>query len=398
MVVKKGKLHIAMLGHKRIPSREGGVEVAVEELSIRMVERGHTVVCYNRKGHHVAGAEFTGVKRGIYKGIKLIDVFTINKRGLAAVSSSAFAATIASFSHADIVHIHAEGPAFMSWLPKLCGKKVVVTVHGLDWQRAKWGKFASWYIRFGEKNAVKYADAIIVLSQSMKDYFEKTYNRKTIFIPNGVKKPNKVEAKEIKEKWGLEKDGYLMFLGRLVPEKGVHYLIKAFQKIKDESIDCLRGKKLVIVGGSSDTIKYMDDLKNMGSNVIFTGFQQGIVLEELYSNAYVYVLPSDLEGMPLSLLEAMSFGNCCLVSSIKECTEVVEDKAVIFEKGNVGDLQLKLKELLEDEDKVAGYKNEASDFICNKYSWDDVVERTIRVYKEKLEGTSSYACNYNGNR
>lgn len=383
MVVKKEKLHIAMLGHKRIPSREGGIEVVVEELSIRMVERGHTVVCYNRKDHHVAGEEFTGVKRGIYKGIELIVVFTINKRGLAAVSSSVLATIIASFSHADVIHIHAEGPAFMSWLPKLCGKKVVVTIHGLDWQRSKWGKFASWYIRFGEKNAVKYADAIIVLSQSMKDYFENTYNRKTIFIPNGVKKPNKVEAKEIKEKWGLEKDGYLMFLGRLVPEKGVHYLIEAFQKIMDESIECLKGKKLVIVGESSDTTKYLYDLKNMGSNVIFTGFQQGRVLEELYSNAYVYVLPSDLEGMPLSLLEAMSFGNCCVVSSIKECTEIVEDKAVIFEKGNVGDLQLKLKELLEDEEKVAGYKKKSEDFICNKYNWDDVVERTIRVYKEK---------------
>lgn len=379
-VVKQRKLNIGMLGHKRIPSREGGIEIAVEELSIRMVERGNTVVCYNRKGHHVAGAEFTRGKRDTYKGVRLIEVFTINIRGLAAMTSSVFGAIEASFSHVDIVHIHAEGPAFMSWLPKLCGKKVVVTIHGLDWQRAKWGKFASWYIKSGEKNAVKYADEIIVLSQSMKDYFEKEYKRKTIFIPNGVAKPKIVEAKEIKEKWDLDKDEYLLFVGRIVPEKGVHYLIEAFQNIENASLKYLRRKKLVVTGSSSDTAKYMNDLKAMGKNVIFTGFQQDRVLAELYSNAYVYVLPSNLEGMPLSLLEAMSYGNCCVVSSIKECTEVVEDKAVIFEKGNVGDLQLKLKDLIENEDKVTEYKNKAADFICKKYSWDDVVERTIKVY------------------
>ncbi len=372
--IKKDKLNIAMMGHKRIPSREGGIEVVVEELSTRMVEKGHSVNCYNRKGHHVAGSEFDGGKKNEYKGVKLVDVMTINCKGLAAMTSSVFSAIKASFSRADVVHIHAEGPAFMAWLPKLCGKKVVVTVHGLDWARAKWGKFASWYIKTGEKNAVKFADEIIVLSARVQDYFQKEYDRETKFVPNGVNRPEIREAKEIKEKWGLEKDSYILFLGRLVPEKGVHYLVEAFKGIEN--------KKLVIAGGSSDTKEYMNQLKAMDSNVIFTGFQQGRVLEELYSNAYIYCLPSDLEGMPLSLLEAMSYGNCCLTSDLAECAEVIEDKAITFKKSHVEDLKEKLKELCNNEDLVKEYKYEATtDFILNKYSWDDVVDRTIKIYR-----------------
>lgn len=364
-----------MLGHKRIPSREGGVEVVVEELSTRMVNEGHSVVCYNRKGHHVAGAEFDSCKINNYKGVTLIDVPAINRKGLAAMTSSVFGAIKASFSHADVVHIHAEGPAFMAWLPKLCGKKVVVTVHGLDWARAKWGKFASWYIKTGEKNAVRFADHIIVLSSGMQEYFRTEYGRKTNFIPNGVNRPEIREAKDIKEKWGLEKDSYILFLGRLVPEKGVHYLVEAYKGIQTN-------KKLVITGGSSDTDNYMIHLKQMGvDNVIFTGFQQGKVLEELYSNAYIYCLPSDLEGMPLSLLEAMSYGNCCLISDISECTEVVEDKAVVFQKRNISDLKVKLQELCNNQDMVAKYKHEASTFILEKYNWNDVTIRTLELYK-----------------
>ena len=372
-----GKLNIAMFGHKRIPSREGGIEVVVAELSVRMVALGHSVTCFNRSGHHVSGQEFDAEKADEYRGVRLKNVWTLNKRGLAAMSASVSAAFRTAFGKYDVVHIHAEGPAFMCWLPKLFGKKVVVTIHGLDWARAKWGRFASWYIKSGEKNAVKYADQIIVLSTAVQDYFKKTYNRETVFIPNGVVKPESREANEISQKWGLQKGQYVLFLGRLVPEKGVHYLIEAWKSISTY-------KKLVIAGGSSDTTEYMDTLKKQaGGSVIFTGFQQGAVLEELYSNAYVYVLPSDLEGMPLSLLEAMSYGNCCLVSSIDECTQVVEDHAAVFEKGSVHDLKEKLQALLEQPDAVKKYQDEASAFICNKYSWDDVVERTIGLYRRR---------------
>ena len=369
--------NIAMLGHKRIPSREGGIEIVVEELSTRMVEKGHEVTCFNRGGHHVAGAEFDRKGMKSYKGVQLKPVFTIDKGGLAAVSSSVFASLHAAFGKYDVVHIHAEGPAFMCWLPKFLGKRVIVTVHGLDWARAKWGKFASLYIRTGEKNAVRFADEIIVLSTGVQEYFKKNYGRETKFIPNGVNRPEVREVKEIREKWGIEKDGYILYLGRIVPEKGERYLVEAFKNIKTD-------KKLVIAGGSSDTDEFMNELKAMAKEderIIFTGFIQGRALEELYSNSYVYCLPSDLEGMPLSLLEAMSYGNCCLTSDIPECAEVVEDKAIMFKKSDVEDLKEKLQYVCDNPDAVKKLKNGVADFICQKYNWCDVVERTMQLYQ-----------------
>ena len=371
------KLKIAMFGHKRIPSREGGIEVVVTELSTRMAALGHSVTCFNRGGHHVSGSEYDNSTLETYKGVKLKKVWTVDKKGLAAMSASVSAAVRTAFGRFDIVHIHAEGPAFMCWLPKLFRKRVIVTIHGLDWARAKWGRLASWYIKSGERNAARFADEIIVLSKGVQEYFQKTYGRETVFVPNGVTRPEKQEAAEIREQWNLQKDSYVLFLGRLVPEKGVHYLIEAWKSIRTD-------KKLVIAGGSSDTQDYMNQLKALaGDDVIFTGFQQGQILEELYSNAYVYVLPSDLEGMPLSLLEAMSYGNCCLVSSIEECTNVTEDHAVIFEKGNVRDLQEKLQWLIDHPEKVKDYQDSASAFICETYSWDDMTKKTIDLYRKK---------------
>lgn len=375
----KDKLNIAMLGHKRIPSREGGIEIVVEELSTRMVKLGHRVTCFNRKGHHVSGSEFDVNQLSEYKGVKLKAVWTLDKKGLAAMTSSLSAAIKAAFGKYDVVHFHAEGPCAMLWLPKLFGKRCIATIHGIDWQRAKWGGFASKYIKFGEKVAVKYADEIIVLSESVQKYFMDIYGRKTVFIPNGVKRPVIREPRLIKEKFGLEKDSYILFLGRLVPEKGISYLIEAFKQIDTD-------KKLVIAGGSSDTNGFLRDLKKLAKDdekIIFTGFVQGQLLEELYSNAYVYALPSDLEGMPLSLLEAMSYGNCCVVSDIAECAEVVEDKAVVFRKSNVEQLREKLQDLCEHPEKVQSYKNSASDFICQKYNWDDVVDKTVALYQKK---------------
>ena len=161
------KINIAMLGHKRIPSREGGVEIVVEELSTRMVKLGHSVTCYNRSGHHVSGKEFDGGFHKEYKGVKLKSVFNINRKGLAAMTSSFFGAICTVLGRYDVIHFHAEGPCAMLWLPKLFGKRCIATIHGIDWQRAKWGGFASKYIKFGEKVAVKYADEIIVLSEGV---------------------------------------------------------------------------------------------------------------------------------------------------------------------------------------------------------------------------------------
>ena len=378
MKTSENRLRIAMLGHKRIPSREGGIEVVVEELSTRMVQLGHEVTCYNRRGHHVSGKEHDGEKLKEYHGVRLKNVFTINRKGLAAMTSSLSAALCSAFGKYDVVHFHAEGPAFMCRLPKLFGKRIVVTVHGLDHQRAKWGRFARWYIMQGEKNAVKYADEIIVLSRGVQKYFKDKYGRDTVYIPNGVNCPTSRPAEMIKEKWSLEKENYILYLGRIVPEKGIHYLIKAFKEIETD-------KKLVIAGGSSDTNGYMDELKalaNGDDRIIFTGFVQGRLKHELYSNAYVYCLPSDLEGMPLSLLEAMSYGNCCLTSDIDECTEVVGDKAATFRKGDVDDLRDKLQGLIDDSETVKKYKETAADYILEKYNWDDVVEKTAALYRK----------------
>lgn len=369
------KLNIAMLGHKRVPSREGGIEVVVEELSTRMVASGYSVTCFNRRGKHVSGAEIQRVNQ--YKGVRIKEVFTIDKKGLAAMTSSFFASMEAAFGKYDVVHFHAEGPCAVLWLPKLFGKRCIATIHGIDWQRAKWGGFASKYIKFGEKIAAKYADEIIVLSEGVQKYFMNTYERETVFIPNGVNRPTLRSPQLIKEKYGLDKDEYILFLGRLVPEKGITYLVKAFREVTTD-------KKLVIAGGSSDTDTFMQELKKLAEGddrIVFTGFVQGQILEELYSNAYVYTLPSDLEGMPLSLLEAMSYGNCCLTSDIAECAEVVENKAILFKKSDVDDLKEKLQYVCDNPDAVRKLKNGAADFICQKYNWDDVVDRTLKLYQ-----------------
>ena len=370
-------MKITMFGHKRVPSREGGVEIVVGELSRRMAAKGHQVTCYNRSGHHVSGARYDSEET--LEGVKIRSVWTIDKKGLAAVTSSLFSAIRAAFSRADVVHIHAEGPAAMCWLPRLFGKKVVVTVHGLDWQREKWkGGFGAKYIRYGEKMAVRHAHQIIVLSRNVQAYFRDTYGRETVWIPNGVTPPQSVDAEAICRQFGLQKEDYILFLGRLVPEKGVHYLLEAFSQVKTD-------KKLVIAGGVSDTQEYDQRLRQMAQadpRVCFTGFVQGQTLESLYSNAYVYTLPSDVEGMPLTLLEAMSYGNCCLVSDIPECTEVVEDRAAIFPKGDVVALARQLQQLCDHPEQVAQYRRDARAFICKKYHWDDVTEKTLELYQK----------------
>ena len=371
-------MKIAMLGHKRIPSREGGVEIVVEELATRMVEKKNVVVVYNRKGKNVQDKNADKDKKKLkeYKGVKIKTIPTINKKGIDALLYSFFASIAVAFKKYDVIHYHAEGPCAMLWIPKIFRKKIVVTIHGLDWQRSKWGGFATKYIKFGEKMAAKYADKIIVLSKGVQKYFKDTYNRDTVFIPNGVNKPEIRKSNIIKEKYGLDKNGYILFLARIVPEKGLHYLIEAFKQLNTN-------KKLVIAGGASHTNEYLEKIKEIvkdDNRIIMTGFVQGQELEELYSNCYLYCLPSDIEGMPLSLLEAMSYGNKCLVSNIEENIQVVEDKAVTFEKGNVQDLKEKLENMLSSNDLLEK-REEISDYILQKYNWVDVVNKTLDLYK-----------------
>ena len=384
-MMEKSGLKIAMIGHKRVPSREGGVEIVVEELSRRMACLGNKVDVYNRSGSHVSGSAFDSIGSELPENIRVITIPTPENKTLNAFVYSLLASLRALFGRYDVIHFHAEGPAAMCFLPKLFGIRTVVTIHGLDWQRSKWGGFASKYLKFGEKTAARCADEIIVLSDAVRDYFKKEYGRNTVYIPNGITQPDFEDIAEAGEKYGLKKDRYILYLGRIVPEKGIHYLIEAYSDMKTDM-------PLVIAGGSSHSEEYFARLKRSAEekNIIFTDFVQGRMLRELYSNAYLYVLPSDLEGMPISLLEAMSYSNCCLTSDIPECTQVCGENAVYFRKSSVADLKNKLEYLIKNSDTVLEYKSRAHDYIISKYSWDDVVNRTLALYRgEPLENTDS---------
>lgn len=368
-------MKIAMLGHKRIPSREGGVEVVVEELATRMVQQGHEVVAYNRKGKHVSDERYAVAQQKEYKGVRIISVPTIEKKGLNALVYSFFATIKAVFGRYDVIHYHAEGSCAMLWIPKIFGVRIIATIHGLDWQRAKWGGFATKYLLFGEKIAAKRADEVIVLSKNMQRYFMETYQRETRYIPNGLVLPEPKEASEITKIYGLGKEDYILFLARIVPEKGVHYLIEAFRKTDTD-------KKLVIAGGASHTAGYYQKIKEMAKKdkrIIMTGFVQGELLEELYSNCCLYVLPSDIEGMPISLLEAMGYGRCCLISDIPENTELAGEFARTFQHGDAEDLRIQLEDFLQKKDYDGSRSRK---YVEQNFHWDYVVEQTLKLYEK----------------
>lgn len=380
-------MRIAFIGHKRIPSREGGVEIVVGELATRMAALGEQVVAYSRRGHNVAGSEFDNDSSASdapywYEGVRVVSVPTLEAKGLAALSSSFFATLKAIMARPDVIHYHAEGPCVPLRLAHWAGIRTVATIHGLDWQRAKWGRFASMYLKFGERTAARCADEVIVLSRGVQEYFQRTYGRSTRLIPNGIEPVEPVAADLIAKKWGLAKGSYVLFLGRIVPEKGVHYLIDAFKRLDT-------GKRLVIAGGASDSAEYYESVrKAAGSDprIVLVGFTQGAELAELYSNAYAYVLPSDLEGMPMSLLEALSYGNCCLTSDIPECADVLKGEngvmhGVTFRQGDVDDLAARLRELLDHPDTVAAFGKDAAAYVTGRYNWDKVVQATLKLYR-----------------
>ena len=273
--VHKDKLKIAMVGHKRIPSREGGVEIVVEQISKRLVKMGHEVDAYNRSGHHVSGNEFNladydNIKS--YEGVGIIRIPTVQRKGFAALVYSFLASICVSLKDYDVIHYHAEGPCAFMWIPSLFGIKTVATIHGLDWARSgKWGSMASSFIKFGERVAVEFSDSIIVLSRHVKQYFLEHYNRETNLIPNGVDRPVKKSAEIITDKYGLKGNDYILSLSRLTREKKIELLIEAFKETDTEM-------KLVIAGGSSDSDEYVISLEKLAEGdekIIFSGFFQG---------------------------------------------------------------------------------------------------------------------------
>lgn len=367
-------MKIAMIGQKGIAIGAGGVERHVEEISSRLVEKGNDVTVYYRS---------TAIKDDIkeYKGIKLKRIITVRAKSLDAIVYSLKATISALIEGFDIYHYHALGPASVSIIPKLLGKKVVVTVHGLDWQRDKWGNLAKLYLKFGEFISGKFSDKLISVSDSVASYMSEKYKRNkndVSFIPNGVNVFTKIKPNLIK-KYGLEEDKYILFLARLVPEKGVHYLIEAFNDLNTDI-------KLVIAGGSSFTDGYVSRLHDMAKGnerVVFTGNVQGQMLKELYSNCLFYVLPSDIEGMPLTLLEALSYGKFAVVSDIKENTHIIKDRyGVKFKKGDIRDLRMKLDYALRH---IKEYKDKEEEIIKNitsNYNWNAVTDKVLQVYEE----------------
>lgn len=366
-------MNIVMFGHKYIPSREGGVEIVVEELSTRMADMNNHVLVLNRRRKQY-------LQSSLFNGVELHTINTIDKKSLDAViydfNSTLYIKKLIKKGKVDVVHVHTEGAClFLPLLSKIRNRrfKIVVTIHGLDWQRNKWGHFASKILLKGEKMACKYADDIIVLSKNMQHYFLKKYNREALFIPNGMSYGVLKEPNIINKKYSLKKREYILFLARLVPEKNVDCLIDAWKQIP--VID-RQNLKLVIAGGSSHTNKYFEHIQDAvkgDESIIMTGHVEGDELVELYSNAKLYVLSSNLEGMPISLLEAMSYGLPCIVSNIPECTEVINQNCISFEKGDSIDLKNKIMQFINSKLSYTPYI---------AYSWNDVVDKTLSVYKK----------------
>lgn len=363
-------MKIGIIGQKGIPSRAGGVEIHVEEIASRLVESGNDVTVYCRKS-------YCDEIKDYHKGIKLKYIPSLNTKHLDAITYTFLASIDAIFKDYDIVHYHALGPSLLSFIPRLFGKKVICTVHGLDWKREKWGKIGRLALKLGELATAKFPHKTISVSQSLNKYYKETYGNESVYIPNGIDNKNIVEAKEIKEKYILDKGEYILFLARLVPEKGAHYLIEAYNKLNTD-------KKLVIAGGSSHTDDYVEKLKNMtkdNPNIIMTGFVSGRVLDELFTNAYLYVLPSEIEGLPISLLEAMSYGQCCLVSNIEENTDVIREYGFSFVTEDVNSLRDELQNLLDRPDKVEDIRRVVKNYVQREFDWDVVSNKTEETYK-----------------
>lgn len=360
-------MRIAMIGHKEFPSRAGGVEVVVYELATRLAAHGVDVTVYNRgkEKHH---------NRYSIMGVNVIRSFTLKNKSLNAMVYSFTATFHALFGKYDIIHYHAIGPCVPLVIAHIFGKKTVATIHGLNWKVDKWGSFASKYLRLGERIAAKYADTVITLSEGMHQYFLDTHDRDTVLVKNAISPVPETSDGIIREKYGLEKGSYILYIGRLSPEKGIQDLVSAYRK---SAIT----KKLVVAGEAADT-SFLDTLRTLagdGGDVIFTGLVSGDLMNALYCNTALYVLPSHTEGLALTLLEALSCGANCLVSDIEENTSVAVKYAASFESGNVDDLADKLRECAS-RIKSPGEAEEQKKYISANYGYDSVIEKHMEIY------------------
>ncbi|MBM4055127.1 MAG: glycosyltransferase family 4 protein [Planctomycetes bacterium] len=379
------KIKIAVLGTRGFPHVQGGVEAHCENLYPQLAKRGCDVVVFARKPYVNGGNTF-------YKGVHLIPLFCPKNKFLEAFIHTFIGIFAARKYSPDILHIHAIGPSLMIPLARLLGLKVVMTHHGPDYQRKKWGKLAKIALQLGERCGCNWANSIITISDTIADHVKNRYQKCSSVIPNGVILPDILQSNGSLLKYGLTKGNYVLTVGRFVPEKGFHDLITAFNQLHD--VDCKSPAdknpqqknhwKLVIVGDADHEDAYSINLKAQAkgnNNIILTGFLTGNPLKELYSNAGIFVLPSYYEGLPIVLLEALSYGLSCIASDIPANKNVKLSDDRFFEAGNITALIYKIRTFMtkpiNDEDKKAQRK-----MIAAKYDWANIAEETLRVYKK----------------
>jgi glycosyltransferase involved in cell wall biosynthesis len=360
-------LRVAFIGGRGLISKYSGIETYYEEVGKRLVAMGHDVTVYCR-------SYFTPAL-STHEGMRLLRLPTFRSKHLETFLHTWLSTVHVMFSGCDIVHYHAQGPALFSFFPRLVGKKTVVTVQGQDWQRKKWGRFAAFTLRLGERASARLPNRTMVVSQTLQRHYQRAYGVESTYVPNGSMIRAPIAASQILE-WGLEPDNYVLFLGRFSPEKNCHLLIEAYEKLDTRA-------KLVLAGGSSYTNAYVDELrKHQSEKIIFLDWVYGPALDELLTNAALFVLPSDLEGLSLALLDAMGAAICVLTSDIPENREVIEDTGFTFQPGNVADLARMLRVLLADKRArtEAGHKAQAR--VRERYLWPRIAAQIAHSYVE----------------
>lgn len=364
-------MRIAIIGQKGIPVKYGGVEYHVFQLALKLVEKGHNVIVYTRNN-------YTDKNLKEYKGIKLIHLPTISTKHLDATFSTFLASIDVLRRNVDVVHYHSIGPCLFIWIPKLLKRntKVIATVHCKDYEHKKWGFLARCFLKIGEYLACKIPHKTIVVSKLLNSYIRKRYGVSSRYIPNGVCIEKNMPDVSLPKKWNLKPYNYILTVNRLVPHKGIHYLIKAYNKISTD-------KKLVIAGGSCYTDDYFNYLKKLAKgnkNIIFTGFQYGDFINALYCYCYLFVQPSESEGLSTAILNALSYNRPVLASNIPENLELIKGIGFEFENKNVNDLYSKLEFLIKNPELLKQKTKKQKEKITQFYDWNRIIEDIIRVY------------------
>lgn len=362
-------MKIAFIGARGVGATYSGIETYYEEVGSRLAARGHEVTAYCRRG-------FTP-DVPTYRGIKVRLLPCARNKHLETITHSVLSTLDATRRDFDIIQYHAIGSAPLSLLPRLFGHKTIVSVRGLDWQRAKWGAFARGVLKFGEWASSRCPTTTVVVSETLQRHYEKEHGRRPHVIPNAVIPCRPVEPDRIK-RFGIEKRRFLLFAGRISPEKGVHTLLEAMRPLADRM-------PLVVAGGSSYSDDYIRRVRAVAwDGVRFIGNVPHEDMEELLSNCYAYVLPSVMEGLSISLLEAVSYGACIITTAIPENLEVVGDCALTFPVGDATALNEALRSILDDPDRAAELRRKATARAAAQPDWDEVTARTEILYRQIL--------------